>query len=166
MPYAPNPISVASRAIMVWSLKRKSIKMSLQSQSLTSKAGLAIIPVFFFPLHPRLLASIWKKKNFKDDTTSLLVACSCTSRCLSCVHKDGQLTGTRGNPDIVGFDSFSFSKILYRFVLEEGLLVGAELNGIQLWTLQELFNWVVWEEVFTQDRFVRLKFSKKLNLYL
>lgn len=36
------------------------------------------------------------KKNFRDDRASLPVACRCTYRLLSSVHKDNQLTGTGG----------------------------------------------------------------------
>ena len=150
MPYAPNTISVASRAIVVWSVKRKSIKRSFQSQSLSLSS------FFFSPSPPTCIHM--KQKTLKRRRRKLTGSLQLYHQIL--------LTGTRGNPGIVGFDEFSFSKILYWFVLEECLLVGEELNRTELITLQEFFNWVVWEEVFTQDSFVKLKFSKKLNLSL
>lgn len=52
----------------------------------------------FFTLLPHLLVRVqWIKKN----TVGLLIACSCTSKHLFCVHED-QLTVTGGKFDSVG----------------------------------------------------------------
>lgn len=42
-----------------------------------------------------------KTKHSKEETASLLLAFSCTSRHLSCVYEDDQLNGTGGNSNSV-----------------------------------------------------------------
>ena len=52
------------------------------------------------------------KQNFKGDTASVVLACSCTFRPLSCVHKDNQLAATKVTDSARDVGSFPFSEIL------------------------------------------------------
>lgn len=72
--------------------------MSFPFRLSKSKAGSAILTVFFFFSVPHLVVCILhtskgKKTHIKDDTANLLRACSCTSRHVSCVNENAQLTG-------------------------------------------------------------------------
>lgn len=68
---------------------------------------MGIHPVFFFSPSSQTPPHLWmsenKKKDFKEDTFSVLVACSSTTRHF-CMHNDAHLTSTGGSSDrVVGF---------------------------------------------------------------
>lgn len=75
-----------------------------------------------------------KKKDFKEDTFSVLVACSSTTRHF-CMHNDAHLTSTGGSSDrVVGFHFIFFIFFVHLFVKPYLGRVHWEQCSLLLWT--------------------------------